>query len=332
MKGHAKKQYLTLVTILAFASTTLSVFSETKRPSETKVAVVSKSIITQEDLNLEMGRVQQRFVRVGRPLSDDQLSTIREEILEGLIGRELLYQESQKKGIEVEEKAIDEEKRKLKAGFSSEDKYKQSLRDRNISEAAIESHFRKAIAVQRFIEIEFAQKVTVSEAETRDYYDSHPDSFSQPERVRARHILIKVDPEADESEKTKARKRLEEIRERLKKGEDFGSLASKFSQGPSSTRGGDLGYFRRGQMVKPFEEAAFALNPGEVSDIVETKFGVHLIKVVDKKPPTTSAYKDIKENLGKYLKRQKVQKEVGQYVEKLRDEAAVEKFLKEKPN
>jgi peptidyl-prolyl cis-trans isomerase C len=332
VKGHSNRQYLTLATILAFALTTFSVFGETKRPSESKVAVVNESIITQEDLNLEMGRVQQRFVRAARPLSDAQLSKIREEILDGLIGRELLYQESQKKGIEVEKKAIDEETRKLKAGFSSQDEYKQSLRDRNISEAAIESHFRKAIAVQKFIEIEFVQKTTVSEAETRDYYDSHPDSFKQTERVRARHILIKVDPQTDESAKTKARRRLEEIRERLKKGEDFGTLASTFSQGPSSTRGGDLGYFRRGQMVKPFEEAAFALDPGEVSDIVETRFGYHLIKVVDKKAATTITYKDIKENLGKYLKRQKIQKEVGQYVKKLRGKATVEKFLEEEPN
>jgi peptidyl-prolyl cis-trans isomerase C len=138
--------------------------------------------------------------------------------------------------------------------------------------------------------------------------------------------LIKVDPEADESRKAEARKKLEMIQKRLRKGEDFAALAKEFSEGPSRGKGGDLGYFRRGQMVKAFEEAAFTLRPGEVSDIVETKFGYHLIKVIDKKPEKTMAYKDVKDRLGDYLKREKVQKEVRLYVEKLKEKAKVERF------
>jgi len=113
----------------------------------------------------------------------------------------------------------------------------------------------------------------------------------------------------------------------LKKGDDFAALAKKYSEGPSGARGGDLGYFSRGQMVKPFEEAAFALKPGHVSDIVETQFGFHLIKLVDKKPEGMVAYKDIKDKLSEYLKSEKVQKEITNHVENLKKHAKIKKFV-----
>ena len=121
------------------------------------------------------------------------------------------------------------------------------------------------------------------------------------------------------------------IKQRLKAGHDFAALAKEFSQGPSSTKGGDLGYFARGQMVTPFEDAAFSLKPGEVSDIVETKFGYHIIKVVDKKPETTISYDEVRERLGLYLKGEKTKKEIRIYVKRLEDNANVERFWAERP-
>ncbi|MBK5101874.1 MAG: peptidyl-prolyl cis-trans isomerase [Desulfobacteraceae bacterium] len=187
------------------------------------------------------------------------------------------------------------------------------------------------MAIQQFIDRQFAQKVTISGEETKSYYDSHLDSFKQPEEVKASHILIKIDSQAKESQKTEARKKLEEVQKKLNKGDDFAALAKEFSQGPSSAKGGDLGYFRRGQMVKPFEEAAFALRPGEVSDIVETRFGYHLIKIFDKRPETTMAFKDIKEKLQQYLKQGKVREQVSAYVEELKGKAKVERLLARTP-
>jgi peptidyl-prolyl cis-trans isomerase C len=111
-----------------------------------------------------------------------------------------------------------------------------------------------------------------------------------PEQVHARHILVKVDPKADATQKAAARKKIEDIQKQLKNGEDFSELAKKASDCPSNAKGGDVGYFGRGQMVKPFEDAAFSLKPGEVSGIVETEFGLHLIKVMDKKPEKIMDY------------------------------------------
>ncbi|HIC92489.1 MAG TPA: peptidylprolyl isomerase [Syntrophaceae bacterium] len=320
-----------LVTALILIWVASPALAGEKQPPEDKVAVVNGSVITRADFDMEMSHVQRRLFSMGTPLSNSQLSEIKKEVLENLIDRELLYQESQKKGIKVDKAAINEQLMILKKRFASEAEFKNALSRMNLSEAAIKSQFKRRMAIQQLIDNQFAQKVTVSDKETKAYYDSHPDSFKQPEQVRARHILIKVDPQADESQKAKARKKLEKIQLKLQKGEDFAALAKEFSQGSTSAQGGDVGYFSRGQVVRPFEEAAFALRPGEVSDIVETRFGYHLIKVIDKRPQTTIAYEDIKDRLEEYLKQEKVQKEVSLYVEKLKEKAKVERFLTENP-
>ena len=300
-----------------------------KSPSEDKVAVVNGSVISQADFDRELRVTQRWFSRMGKPLTDSQLSAMKQETLDRMIDRELLYQESQKKGFKIDTAALDEE---FKKRFPDEAKFKQMLSSMELTEAAMKSQFARGRAIQSFIDKEFSEKTTVSEEEIKGYYDSHPELFKQPEQVRASHILIKVDSQADASQKTEARKKLEEIQEKLKKGEDFSALATASSQCPSNSRGGDLGYFGRGQMVQPFEETAFSLKPGEVSDIVETQFGYHLIKVVDKKAAGTTPYKDAKGQIEQRLKREKVQKEVSSYVAKLKEEAKVERFLKEAPS
>jgi peptidyl-prolyl cis-trans isomerase C len=326
MGAKQSRWFWVLVTVLAAVLLTSPALAGEKQAPEDKVAVVNGSVITRADFDGEMTRVQQRALRMGKSLSDSQLSKIKKQVLENLINRELLYQESQKQGVTVDEAAIDEQVRKLKERFPSATEFKSALSKANLSEAALRSQFKRGMAIQQFIDKQFVQKITVSDEESRAYYDGKPDLFKQPEQVRASHILIKVDPQADESRKAEARKKLEMIQKRLRKGEDFAALAKEFSEGPSKGKGGDLGYFRRGQMVKAFEEAAFTLRPGEVSDIVETKFGYHLIKVIDKKPGKTMAYKDVKDRLGDYLKQEKVQKEVRLYVEKLKEKAKVERF------
>jgi len=332
MQARHRRAFWALAAALAFTSAA-SLSSEAKnKPSQDKVAVVNGSVITRTDFDREMDFVQRRLLSMGEPVTESQLSDMKEKTLENLINRELLYQESQKKGIQVDEAAIDEQMKALKERFATEAEFKDVLTKMNQSEASMKSQFRRGMAIQQFIDKEIARKVTVSDKEVRAYYGKHPDLFKQPEQVRASHILIQVDPKAEESRKAEARTKIEKIQEKLHKGEDFSTLAKEFSEGPSSTRGGDLGYFTRGRLVKPFEGAAFALKPGQVSGIVKTNFGYHLIKVMDKKPATVIAYEDINDRLEQYLKHDKVEKEVGLYVQKLKEKAKVERFLPKHEN
>lgn len=316
-----------MVTATSLACMALPGFATEKTASKDKVAIVNGSIITNAELDREVNLVRQRFANMGRPMGEVQVLTIKNQVLESLISRELLYQESQKKGVKVNKEKLETEYEGLKKRFPSEEEFKSRLSSLKISEVDVKTQIERGLVIQEFIDEEIGGKVMVPEKDVKTYYATHPDSFKQPEQVRASHILIKVDPKADESKKAAARKKLEEIRRRLLKGEEFVALAREFSEGPTNVRGGDLGYFRRGQMVKPFEDTAFALKVGELSEVVETQFGFHLIKVTGKKPQTTIAYVDIKERLQKYLKDEKVQQEVTVYIEELKTKSKVERFL-----
>jgi len=144
----------------------------------------------------------------------------------------------------------------------------------------------------------------------------------------ASHILIKAEQDADKAKTLEAKEKIEMIQKRVKKGDDFAALAKEFSEGPSAPKGGDLGYFGPGRMVKPFETAAFKMEPGEVSDIVKTRFGYHLIKVMDKKPAKQVTFEEVQDKLQQFLKQQKVQKEVEAYIKQLKESAKIERFLK----
>jgi peptidyl-prolyl cis-trans isomerase C len=329
MPQRGKRAFWAPIMALALVSVvSLSVAGE-KNLSKDKAAVVNGTVITQADLEREMDGARKMASRMGKPLGASQLLAIKKEAIKRLIGRELLYQESQKKRIKVDEAALKEQIEAMKKRFPSEAEFKNALSKMNLSEADVKSEFARGMAIQKLIDKEFGQKTTVSDKDKKAYYDSNPDLFKQPEQVQASHILVKVDPKGDASQKAEARKKIEKIQQKLHKGEAFGALAKEFSQCPSSAKGGDLGYFNRGQMAKAFEDTAFALEPGEVSDIVETRFGYHVIKVVAKKPKSTIAYEDVQDRLGQYLKQQKVKKELSLYVEKLKQKAKIERFLAE---
>ena len=154
---------------------------------------------------------------------------------------------------------------------------------------------------------DYRDKVDIPEEEIKTYYEVNIDDFVMQEQVRARHILIKVSPDADPQGVEEARKRAEEILAQAKKGEDFASLAKKYSEGPTAEKGGDLGYFPRGMMVKEFEEAAFSLKPGELSTVVRTQFGFHIIKAEDVKQERTQSLDEVRKSIESTLRDQKAQ-------------------------
>ena len=142
----------------------------------------------------------------------------------------------------------------------------------------------------------------VSDAQVADFYKKNIEKFKEKEQVKARHILIKVAADAAPEVEAKAKSKILEIQAKIKAGSDFAKMAKKFSQGPSNSRGGDLGWFGHGSMVKSFEEAAFALKPGQVSEPVRTQFGFHLIKVEDYKPAGTRELAEVKDGIEKGLR------------------------------
>ncbi len=315
------------ITGLVLTWIVMPALAEEIKPSEDKVAVVNGSVVSRVSFDREMSGIRQRFSSMGRPVSPSQLPELEKRVLDNLINIELLYQQSQKVGTKVEEAEINAQFEALKKRFPTEAEFNNAIKKMNLTETVMKSQISRGISIQRFLDKMTLGKAEVSEEEIKAYYDSHTNLFKKPEQIRASHILIKVEPGADEKNKAKTRKQIENIRQRLVKGEDFGSLAKEFSQCPSSAKGGDLNYFGRRQMAKPFEDAAFALKVGELSDVVETRFGYHLIKLTDKKPASTHSYKDMKDRIKKKLMQEKVRVEVSNYVQELKKTAKIERLL-----
>ncbi len=151
----------------------------------------------------------------------------------------------------------------------------------------------------------FANEAQASDAEVQAYYDEHRAQYDKPEQVHARHILFRFAPNATEDEKAKVRSHAEEVLAKVKAGGDFAALAKQYSEDSSAAQGGDLGSFPRGKMVAPFEQAAFSLSPGQTSDLVESPFGLHIIKVESKEEARTQPLDEVRTQITDKLKQQK---------------------------
>lgn len=162
------------------------------------------------------------------------------------------------------------------------------------------------ILAQEYVMKEIEKKINVTDADVKAYYDKNKAEFTEPESVKASHILIKVPQDADEKAWKDAETKIKDIKKKLDGGADFANLAQEMSDDPGSkTKGGDLGFFSKGRMVPEFEAAAFALKPGEVSQPVKTPFGYHLIKVFEKKDAHEKSFDEVKDHVQQNLLNQK---------------------------
>lgn len=276
---------------------------------------------------VELRRAKKVLLR-GQTVPAEQQAALDKQAVEQLISAELLYQAAAKLEIADLDKQIDAKMAQGKARFKDEQEFTKAIKDLEMDEKALREYTRRDLLISRFLETEFASKTSVSEAESRSFYDKNLDKFKRDETVKASHILVGVDSTASADDKKKARETAEKLRKELVGGADFAVLAKGNSTCPSSQQGGDLGFFGKGQMVPPFEKAVFALKPGEISDVVETQFGYHIIKLTERNPAATTAFSDVKAKIEEYLKGQKVNEAIQKYLADARKSAKIEILLK----
>lgn len=294
-----------------------------------KVASVNGTVISQEQFDRALAYQQEIAALQGVTITDEQMPELKYQLLESLIGTELLYQESQKSGIKIEEKEVNEayETNKQKAQFKTDAEFEEALKQSNKTMTSYRAEIKQGLAVDHFIKGKFTDKTTVSDSEAKKYYDDYPAYFQQPARVRASHIMARFASSADQSKKDEARKKIEEAMKRIKSGDDFATVAKEISE-DTSTRdnGGDLDYFSKGQLLQPIEDAAFALKIGEISDIVETGSGYHIVKLTDKKDAGKIGYEEVKNDIIDSLKTSKVNSAVSKYITVLKNKSTIITF------
>jgi len=307
-----------------------SAWGETKKnQKEEKVAVANGAPIDKGEFNGEVFLIQKTVLGLGKPLSCEQVSSIRREVLESMIRRELLYQAARKSGIKSDENAINKDINSLKQQFSGEIEYKNELSRRGINEEVLRARMVRNSLVQKYVDKEFTGKVKVTDKEIQDYYQKNIDLLKQPFQMRISHVFIQSDAKNSDSRKKELRGKAEKILKNLKDDQDFADLAREYSDGPTKNNGGDLGYLRKGQLEKQFESKVLALKKGEITDIIETEYGFHIFKVTDIKPETILAYENVKEKVKKFLADEKTKQEADEYARKLREKSDVKILLPE---
>jgi peptidyl-prolyl cis-trans isomerase C len=249
---------------------------------------------------------------------------LQKKALDKVIARDLLYQESQKIEIEGIEEKIAERMKKAKEKYESNEEYASYLKTRGLTEKDVKEAIKRSIAVDEYLKMKGIREPEVPEEEIKAYYNRNKRSFKREETIMASHILIMVKEEAKPEEKEEARVKAESIRKEILAGEDFAEMAKKHSEDARAPQGGDLGHINRKYMPSEFDEAAFALKEGEVSEVVQTKHGYHIIKVMDKIPEGITPYEEVRDFIGKFLQGELAKKNYLTHVKELKSKAEIE--------
>jgi peptidyl-prolyl cis-trans isomerase C len=254
-------------------------------------------------------------------------ATRRDEVLRGALNQLIVYtvlkQEAATRKFAVSDADVDAHVASMQKQFPTQAEFDKALVARNTSVAQLKTDARIDMAINKMMEVEVASAVAATDADAQDFYAKNPDKFQQPESVRASHILL-MTKDKDEAAKKAAKSKIDELLKRARAGEDFAALAKANSEDGSASQGGDLGAFPRGRMVPEFDKVAFSLKPGEISDVVTTEFGYHIIKLTEKKEASTIPLDQVKPQVLEYLTKQKKQQRVDGFIEDAKKRAKIE--------
>jgi peptidyl-prolyl cis-trans isomerase C len=266
--------------------------------------------------------------RTGEPVPAGQRDRVYRGVLDQIIAYRLLAQESRTRKLVVTEAELDSRVENIRKQFPSKEAFTQTLEQRNITLDTLRADAKEGMHIDKMLEAELASRIAVSAAQVTDFYEKNTTQFQQSERVRASHILIRFPENADPAAKEQARTRAAEVLAEVKTGKDFAGLAKQHSQDTGSAEnGGDLGLFERGQMVGPFDEVAFSLQATQISDLVETTFGYHIIKVAERQAERTVPLDEVRPQIEQFLEDQNRQNQTQAFVEVLKAKGKIEIFI-----
>lgn len=297
------------------------------------VAKVNGEAIDKENLDKIVSIRVEQYEAQGYALTDEEMQDIRQELLDGLIDQTLLRQRADELKIELDEGQAEAQYQSFLDQFATEEEAVDFLEEKGYSVKMLKKDISVDLLVQKLLEEELFSKTEPDPADVQAFYDDNPSYFNVPESIHARHILIKVSEEEGQGHSREdALERIINVKDQLAGGADFAELAKVLSEGPSSTEGGDLGWFSKGQMVPPFEEAAFALQEGEISPVVETNFGFHVIKMEGKKEASVTPLEEVEDSIIEFLRQDKFPVIYDEYMADLKSSAEIEYFSSEEEN
>ena len=324
MFAHAGLMFcLTLLVCVSFAVG--SAYAGGMPDESFAAALVNGTVISRGDFQREFDRVWRSKGTKSKLADESKLAELKREALENLVTRELLLQESRRRKIKVAPADIDREFGQLKRQFANEGQFAETMARLKLNEALIREQMAHGLAIRALVNEAVGSKIIVSDDEIRTYFERHKETFTQPPQVHLSHILVAVDPAWNSEQKKGAADKTATLRERLVEGEDFARLAARYSDdNQSREQGGDLGWFSPGQLVAALEKKIEALKDGEVSPVIEDRFGFQIIRVVERKAAVTPPLDELKGKIRGMVKQEKGLVQMQPFIRKLRDGAKVE--------
>ncbi len=295
--------------------------------SDIAVVTVNGKKVTEAQIEAVLNpRMQQMAGRIPENMIPQYRQQIRKHVIEQLVIDELISQKEKENGIDVNQSELDQNINEQVAEQNlTIDEFKSLLRAYGTNFSDHEQRVREKIMFERLLEVEITGKVrkpTDSQAET--YYDENIQQFSKPEMIHTKHILIRPADSNDPNQaKAKAETKAQELLKQLQGGADFNDLAKQYSACPSGKNGGDLGMQAKGTFVPPFEKAAYALKPGRLSDVVQTNFGFHIIKLMERVDAETTSFNAAKDQILEILSAKQKEGLFLEYITKIKAEADV---------
>ena len=249
--------------------------------------------------------------------------------VDNLIMTSVLKDYARKNNLTADPAKVEEQMQAVSKQFPSKEAFLKELKNQGTSEAELRKNMEESFAVQKAVDQIEAKALKATEAEIKKFYDDNPDKMETPDQVHAAHILLMVKSGATPEEKAAIKKKIEDLRADIEaKKITFTDAAAKYSEDTGSAKnGGDLGFFSRGKMVESFEKAAFSTPPGSITSVIETRFGFHIINVIEFKAAHKTAMEEIQPRIQSFLNQTNMRNEVQKLAADLKSKAKLETFM-----
>ncbi|MBO7309319.1 MAG: peptidylprolyl isomerase [Kiritimatiellae bacterium] len=291
-----------------------------------KIAKVNGFEVNKQAVGFELDRLVRFYMSHGMSMQEikDNLPKLQEKALDQAIGARLLLERSQQLDVPVSAADIDAEVAKVVEQVGGEENFKKALAAQNITEESFRSELEKGARVNKLVEQACTGVEEPTEQEVTDFYEAHKSEYVTEPKVLCQHILVKVEDNSSSDEKSAAFEKILAIKERIAAGGNFAEEAEKNSDCPSGREGGSLGWFGPGMMVPEFDKVAFEMKKGEVSGVVTTQFGYHIIYKADEQPGGQQTLVDVHDQIKDLLRHGARGKAVDAFVAELREKAEIE--------
>lgn len=296
-------------------------------PGDGPAAIVGGVEIPRDVFNREYTQTLERYYRARHDVKPALMERLKDNIVRRLVDAELIRQQAKALGVKVDEAEFAEKWSKHKERYGSEEGFKAFLERAGTTADDVERQFHDNLLREQVFQ-KVSEGVKVEAKDVKDFYTKNEKRYLEAEKVKASHILIKVQPKATQEDLDKAKVRAEEAKKKIQGGAAFETIAKEYSMDNTKDRGGDLGYFIKGRMVKSFEDAVWPAKVGQLIGPVKTQFGYHVIKKTDHVKERKRPFSEVKDQIERSLEARQRNQTIRESLEKWRKETKIEALIK----